>query len=158
MSGTELDPQEDQEQLDLLQVIDDLKKNTVPRDKYDGVINENRKLLQIIVDGSSSDEEIEETPIDIKALRKELFSGDKELNNLEYVEKILQLRKAILDGGGNDPFLPTGSHAHISRETIEKAENLGKVLQECVDFAKGDSGIFTAELQRRTNETPNYRR
>ena len=34
-------------------------------------------------------------------------------------------------------------------DDVKTAEKVAQVLQECVDYAEGDSAVFTNELQRR---------
>ena len=143
--------------VDYITAINEMKKTTVPKEKYEKLAEENKRLLESLVAGEKIEPK-EEEKIDVKALRKELYSGECELNNLEYVDKTLKLRKALIDAGERDPFLPIGDKVDITSETIEKAETVAQVLQECVDFAEGDSGIFTAELQRRTKDTMRYNR
>lgn len=52
--------------------------------------------------------------------------------------------------GKPDPFLPVGNQIAPTDDDIAAAERVAKVLQECVDYADGDSAVFTNELQRRT--------
>ena len=92
----------------------------------------------------------------IKELRSELFSEDNQMSNLEYVTKALQLRNAVIAEGGADPFLPIGPHVEITEELSAKAERSAQVFQECIDLARGDSGVFTAELQRRMRDLPYF--
>ena len=62
-----------------------------------------------------------------------------------------------MDAGHDDPFLPVGDKVRITNEMRDQAQNAADVFQECVDFARGDSGVFTAELQRRTKDVmPRY--
>lgn len=143
--------------VDYITAITEMKKTTVPKEKYEKLAEENKRLLESLVAGEKIEPK-EEEKIDVNALRKELYSGECELNNLEYVDKTLKLRKALIDAGERDPFLPIGDKVDITSETVEKAETVAQVLQECVDFAEGDSGIFTAELQRRTKDTMRYNR
>lgn len=143
--------------VDYITAINEMKKTTVPKEKYEKLAEENKRLLESLVAGEKIEPK-EEEKIDVNALRKELYSGECELNNLEYVDKTLKLRKALIDAGERDPFLPIGDKVDITSETVEKAETVAQVLQECVDFAEGDSGIFTAELQRRTKDTMRYNR
>ena len=143
--------------VDYISAINEMKKTTVPKEKYEKLAEENKRLLEALVAGEKIEPK-EEKKIDVNALRKELYSGECELNNLEYVDKTLKLRKALIDAGERDPFLPIGDKVDITSETVEKAETVAQVLQECVDFAEGDSGIFTAELQRRTKDTMRYNR
>lgn len=141
-SGEEMD-----ENVDYLEAINTLKETTVPKEQYSKLREENQRLLKALVNGEQIEVETE-TPVDVAELRKSLFNGDKELSNLEYVTKALELRKALIDKGERDPFLPVGSQITDTAEMISKAQNVADVLQECVDFAQGDSGIFTAQLQR----------
>lgn len=141
-SGEEID-----ENVDYLEAINTLKENTVPKEQYSKLREENKRLLEALVNGEQIEVETE-TPVDVAELRKSLFNGDKELSNLEYVTKALELRKALIEKGERDPFLPVGNQITDTAEMISKAQNVADVLQECVDFAQGDSGIFTAQLQR----------
>ena len=97
----------------------------------------------------------EEEPIDKDKLRKELgYYGDGcSLSNLDYWTKTLQLRKAIMDEGGRDPFLPYGQKIAPTAEDIEKANNVAAGIQELIEYADGDSSIFTNEFQRRVVDT-----
>lgn len=143
---------------DYIQTINDLKSNTVPKDQYQKLRSENKRLLDALVSGQQVDLPKTET-VNVNDLRKKLFTRDTDLSNLEYVETALQLRDALIESGERDPFLPFGEKVHETAEQHDKANRVAEVLKECVDFAEGDSGIFTAELQRRTKEVmPNRRR
>ena len=141
-SGEEMD-----ENVDYLEAINTLKETTVPKEQYSKLKEENKRLLEALVNGEQIEVETE-TPVDVAELRKSLFNDDKELSNLEYVTKALELRKALIEKGERDPFLPVGNQITDTADMISKAQNVADVLQECVDFAQDDSGIFTAQLQR----------
>ena len=134
-----------------IEALKEMKENSVERAAYDKLKSENKQLLDALVSGKDIEVKKEE-PIDIKQLRKDLFNSDKDLSNLEYVSKSLKLRKALIEKGERDPFLPYGDKVTVTADHYEQAENVANVLQDCVDFANGDSGIFTAELQRRTKD------
>ena len=51
--------------------------------------------------------------------------------------------------GKPDPFLPIGEQIMPTDQDIQTAQKVADVLQECVDYAEGDSAVFTNELQRR---------
>lgn len=110
------------------------------------------KAMNALVNGSQIDIK-EAEPVDKDKLRKELYCLEPNLSNLEYWDKTLQLRQAIIDEGGSDPFLPAGQKIAASAEDREKANNVAKIVQECIDYAQGDSSIFTTELNRRTVDT-----
>lgn len=136
------------------QYIDALKRmqeNTVPKEEYKKLQDENRKLLNAFVNGEQIEQPEEKaTEEDINALRKKLF--DSELNNLDYIDTTLKLRTALIDNGQQDPFLPSGSQVFPTADDIAAANRVADVMQECVDYADGDSGLFTQELMRRTND------
>lgn len=135
------------ENVDYIEAINKIKETHVPKEQYSKLREENKRLIDALVNGEQIEVQTE-TPVNVDELRKTLFNGDRELNNLEYVDTALKLRKALIEKGERDPFLPSGTHVNITADMIEKAQNVADVLQECVDFADGDSGIFTAQLQR----------
>lgn len=136
---------------DYVQAINELKANSVSKTEYSKLRAENKKLLDALVNGQQIDLPKEETP-DIAELRKKLFNKDGNLSNLEYVETTLKLREALIEAGERDPFLPYGDRVTVTAEMYDKAQAVADGLQECVDFADGDSGIFTAQLQRITKD------
>jgi uncharacterized protein YjhX (UPF0386 family) len=133
-----------------------MKQNSVDRSVYDKLKSENKQLLDALVNGKEIEISKEE-PVDIAKLRKDLFNKDGHMSNLEYVSNALKLRDALIEKGERDPFLPYGDKVNLTAEHYDKAEQVATVLRECVEFADGDSGIFTAELQRRTKDVmPRY--
>lgn len=141
---------------DYIEALKEMKQNSVTRESYDKLKSENKQLLDALVSGKEIEIKKEE-PVDIAKLRKDLFNKDKQLSNLEYVSSALKLRDALIERGERDPFLPYGDKVSLTAEHYEKAEQVATVLRECVEFADGDSGIFTAELQRRTKDSMPYR-
>lgn len=134
-----------------IEAIRKMKENSVSREAFEKVKKENKQLLDALVQGKEIEIKKEEKA-DIGQLRKELYNSDKQLSNLEYISKTLELRDALIERGERDPFLPYGEKVTITADQIEKAEAVATVLKECVEFADGDSGIFSAELQRRTKD------
>ena len=141
---------------DYIEALKEMKQNSVDRATYDKLKNENKQLLDALVNGKEIEMKKEE-PVDISKLRKDLFNKDKQMSNLDYVSSALKLRDALIERGERDPFLPYGDKVSLTAEHYEKAEQVATVLRECVEFADGDSGIFTAELQRRTKDSMPYR-
>lgn len=142
--------------IDYIEAIKEMKQNSVDRSVYDKLKSENKQLLDALVNGKEIEISKEE-PVDIAKLRKDLFNKDGHMSNLEYVSTALKLRDALIEKGERDPFLPYGDKVNLTAEHYDKAEQVATVLRECVEFAEGDSGIFTAELQRRTKDVmPRY--
>lgn len=137
--------------IDYIEAIKEMKQNLVERSAFDKLKSENKKLLDALVNGQQIEVPKEEKP-DVAELRKKLFNKDGNLSNLEYVETALKLRNALMDAGERDPFLPYGDRVTVTAEMYDQAQAVADGLQECVDFAEGDSGIFTAQLQRITKD------
>lgn len=135
---------------DYVAAIEELQKTTVSKESYEKVRAENKRLLDALVKGEKIEAPVS---VSVDELRKKLFGG-QELTNLDFVDTTLKLRSALIERGEPDPFLPIGDKVKTTADTYEAAQTVAQVLQECVDFAHGDSGIFTAELQRRTKDVP----
>ena len=145
----------------LAKALEEQKKNSVPKDKYDKLVEENKALVAQIINGegnADSGQVVAPEEADIKALREKLY-GPKcaELSNLEFCKTTLDLRKAVIAQEGYDPFLPYGEKIKPTAQDMEKANNVAEVLQQCIDEANGDSEIFTALLQSKTNnDSPSF--
>lgn len=134
---------------DYLEAIKSLKENSVDRSEYDKLKAENKKLIQAVVNGQEFEGEAKEEYRDVNVIRDELFNHEH--NNLEYIKLALELRNTLIAKGETDPFLPVGSQISPTADDAEKAEKVAQVYQECIDYADGDSALFTQELMRRTN-------
>lgn len=137
------------EEPDYVAAIAELKQNSVSKDKYDKLRDENNRLLNSLINGEQIEAPITDKP-DIQQLRNELFKEDNGLNNLQYIEKALQLRNALMEKGEPDPFLPVSHHAAPTNEEIATAEKVATIYRECLEYADGDNAVFTNELMRRT--------
>ena len=140
---------------DYLAAIKELKQNSVDRSEYDKLRAENKKLIDAVVNGQPGQEEpvvSKHSKEQIDELRNDLFNSPKELNNLEYVTKAMELREALMENGEPDPFLPVGKQISPTRDDLEGAEKVAQVYRECIDYAEGDSEVFTNELMRRTRD------
>lgn len=147
---TEEQTQETNETQKYLDEIKKLKDSTVSKEKYEKLMEENRNLLNTIVQGRE-EEEPEEDPVDLEALRKDLFSG-KEMTNLDYCRKALALRNETLKQTGKDIFVGQGHALTPTAEAYESAQRVADVMAECIEDCDGDPDVFTARLMARTND------
>ena len=131
---------------DYLAAINELKANSVDRQKYEELKAENKKLLDSIVNGTEVALPAAEKK-SIEELRANYLKEDQ--SNLDYISNALKLREALMAEGKPDPFLPLGEQILPTDEDVATANKVANVLQECVDYADGDSNVFTNELQRR---------
>ena len=140
---------------DYLAAIKELKENSVNRSEYDKLRAENKRLIDAVVNGQPGQEEqvvVKHSKEQIDDLRNDLFNSPKELNNLEFITKAMELREALMENGEPDPFLPVGKQISPTRDDIEGAEKVAQVYKECIEYAEGDSEVFTNELMRRTRD------
>jgi hypothetical protein len=136
---------------DYLTAIKELKQNSVDRSKYDELRAENKRLLDAVVNGQSVEVEETKPAVDIQELRHKVFSNDEQ-SNLEYVTNVLALRKALIESGAEDPFVPQGSQYNPTQADYEKATRVAKVLEEMVEASDGNPEIFRQEYQRRVKK------
>lgn len=141
---------------DYIEEIQKLKESTVPKDQYQKLLEDNKRLIQSLASGERGKVEGASAGATLEELRKKL-SNPEDMTNLEYVTAALELREKIMESGGDDPFLPNGSHARATAADREAAERVAAVMQECVDAADGNDGVFTAQLMARTYD-PQIRR
>lgn len=138
---------------DYIAQIKNLKENSVSKDDYNKLKADNKKLIEALANGTQLEGKVEpkiDAVENINNLRKKLFSKESNLDNLEYCDTALQLRDALIEKGMRDPFLPFGHNVVTTESDIETANRVATVMKECIDYADGDSDIFTNELQRRT--------
>ena len=132
---------------DYLAAIKELKQNTVDRAKYDKLKEENKKLLETVINGGEYSNGQEDSSVDIDELRKNVFDNP-DPTNLEYVTNVLALRDALIEEGYEDPFVPQGSQIVASEQDRLLAEKVANKLKEMVDKADGDPHVFRAEFNR----------
>ena len=140
---------------DYIAAIKELKENSVNRSEYDKLRAENKRLIDAVVNGQPGQEEqvlVKHSKEQIDDLRNDLFNSPRELNNLEFITKTMELREALMENGEPDPFLPVGKQISPTRDDIEGAEKVAQVYKECIEYAEGDSEVFTNELMRRTRD------
>ena len=138
---------------DYIDQIKKLKESSVSKDDYNKLKEDNKKLINALASGTQIEDAVGSKVSaveNINNLRTKLFSKGSNLSNLEYCDTALQLRDALIENGDRDPFLPFGHNVVITESDNESAERVASVLKECIDYADGDSDIFTNELQRRS--------
>ena len=141
---------------DYIGEIQKLRDSTVSKEDYERLRKENKRLISSLSKGETITQ-LAPKP-DINELRKRVFDNEHQ-SNLEYWGAVLELRDAVIDSGAPDPFLPQGHKVVPTTEDIECANRVAAVVKECIDYADGDSQLFTNELMRRTVEVaPTNRR
>ena len=145
--------------VEMAKALKELRENSVSKEDYAKLEEENKQLVAQIINGEGGGNG-QPTPeqVDIKALREELY-GPKgaDLSNLDFWKKTLQLRTAVIEQEGYDPFIPHGAKIKPNEQDVERAEAVAKTVQECIDKSEGSSEVFTALLQQETaNDSPSF--
>lgn len=139
------------EEIDYIAQINELKRNSVPVDQYNKLVGENKKLLNTLVNNGQMAAEDVASKASIEELRTKLF--DSYNTNLTYIETALELRDRLIEEGYEDPFVPQGKRISATREDYDLADKVAEGFRACIEYANGDSEIFTQELQRITQDT-----
>lgn len=152
---------EETDNVALAKALKEARENSVSKEEYEKLQEENKRLVSEIINGeggAGNGQTITPEQVDIKALREQLYGPkSSELSNLEIWKKTLELRSAVIAQEGYDPFLPYGEKIKPTAQDMEKANNVATVVQECIDESNGDSEIFTALLQSKTNnDSPSF--
>lgn len=141
--------QEQEQDTNYIEIINDMKKNMVSREEFSKVKKENKQLLDALVNNKqinvSGEQNLKKADI-----IKSMMSGN--LNNLQYAQAALNLRKVCMDAGEQDPFLPQSHNYTPTADDVASAEKVAEAFQNAIDYANGDSGVFTNELMRVTRD------
>lgn len=141
--------------VDYVAALNAMKQNSVSKSQYDKLKQENKRLLDAIVNGTELETGSEAT-LTIDELRKKTF--DSNASNLDFWKNALKLRERLIEEGKPDPFVPTGKSVSANQIDYDGAERLAAGIQSCIDYANGDSQLFTNELQRITKDVMPMRR
>lgn len=133
---------------DYIEAIKELKENTVPKEQFEKVQEEKKKLLNALLNDNRVDsqsepkESVENLQNDLRTLKKELAVAQEQgMSNLEYVSKALKFRQKAIALGLQDPFLPNSPMGPDDND-IKTAQKVADKLQECVDEANGNPAVF----------------
>lgn len=138
---------------DYIEQIQRLKDTSVSKDDYNKLKADNKRLIDALANGTSVEGKVEPKTSAVEKInecRKKLFGKGSNLDNLEYCKTAVELRDALIENGDRDPFLPFGHNVVTTDSDYETTERVSNIMKECIDYADGDSDIFTNELQRRT--------
>ena len=139
---------------DYIAVIQELRQNTVSKDDYNKLKDENKKLFNALATNQKI--EVEAPPHkELNELRADVRNAE---TTLDGIKASLALRDEVKRLTGEDVFVPKGSKVIATDEDIATAERVASTLQGLVDDAEGDPEIFAKELQRIMVDTIPVRR
>lgn len=137
---------EDGNTQDYIAALKELKENTVSRDSYLKLKEENKKLINSLAAGETISMDAAPAKKDVSELMKTVVSD--RATNLEVWTAALDLREQMIERGDKDPFLPTGHNIQATVDDIASVERVVEGITNCIDIADGNADVFNAELQR----------
>ena len=145
---TEVEVNETQKYID---TINQLKASTVSKEQYDKLRDENKTLLESLVNGKST--ETSSTEETSKPSAKELSSILNKMSksgttNLEYIATSLQYRDAYIEEFGTDPWCLTGKDSQPTTQDYIDMEEQAQGLKQLVEIADGNNEVFQREFTR----------
>jgi len=140
---------------DYVEAVKSLKESSVPKEQFDKMVEENKTLMNAILNGNVATEkkDVQEIDVDdrINELRRDIFG--RGLNNLEYWEKTLELRDLIKEQDpNNDIFVASNSQITPTDFDYQCAERVADVVSDCIEKCEGNSSVFTTLLLNRTKD------
>jgi hypothetical protein len=131
--------------------INELKRNTVSREAYDRIKEENRTLLSNIVSGAGvkQDAENAEPVISTSDLIKNTYLHNNMGSDIATVKNMLEIRERLMANGGRDPWVGGGNNLIASDKQYQptqadyaEAERQAEALKHCLEMANGDEALF----------------
>ncbi len=145
---TEVEVNETQKYID---TINNLKATTVSKAQYDKLRDENKSLLESLVNGktmeSSSTEEASKPSARELSDKLNKMSKDGTLN-LATITTSLQYRDAYIEEFGQDPWCLTGKDSQPTTQDYLDMEETAQGLKQLVEIANGSQEVFQREFTR----------
>lgn len=135
---------------DYLANLQALKDNTVSKDEYAKLVADNKRLAQALANGDfgSHEESAKKQIISVDEAKAKLFNVTRK-TDLQLFTEVLDLRDAVLNEGGNDPFLNVDpDHIPTEQEKLD-ADRIANNIRDAINYADGDPSIFRTEMMRR---------
>ena len=130
-------------EFDLLNEVKKLKETSVPKEEYDKLLAEKKKLLRDFVNGVGQENKADD-PVDLNEVRKNLFTDKVEdLSNRDFWKNVITLRKERLEKEGVDIFLPKGEKTRYSRDDYEKANALADTVESMLNDSEENPQLFS---------------
>lgn len=153
-----------------IDAIRDLKANSVSKDRYNKLVEENKNLLNSLVNGEQLAAANPQSMQEVRTL-KDIMDDQKSCasknDQCGYIKHALEFREKLLEETGEDCFVSRGANVTPTEESYRNAQKVADIYKECLDYANGDDKALINELQRRMIDSPianmrninqNYRR
>lgn len=142
---------EDQEEQSAADIIAELRANTVPKNKYERLEQENKKLMRAIANGEEVQVEAPKTPEEINKQR-ETFLKENNAGPVKFWTDFLEVREYDIEHNKRDPMKGFGKMYIPNEEEDMWMDRVADVVSQCLEIADGDDIVFSNELNRRIND------
>ena len=137
-----------------ISAINEMRNNSVSRDKYNKLKEDNRQLLDALINGG----QIEVPTAEEKKSAQELVNEFRELAgrkkgkplDVEFSEKLIEMRDAFLEETGDDLFLPSNP----TDVDYKNAQDVEAFFRTCLEAADGNNDVYEREMSRHLVEYP----
>lgn len=133
-------------------IITEMRQNTVPKDKYNKVMEENQKLMRALANGETVQVEAPKKPTALE-LHNE-WANREGKSSIQIAKDTLALRDAMIEEGMRDPFLPNGKDFVPEAQDLKDTEDVAALLQWSIDNADANSGVFNSLFASKLIDTP----
>lgn len=127
-----------------IEAMAQLKANSVSKEKYEKLEQENQQLINALKEGSQIEMVSDEEKPSLKDLAEVVSSEQFEVTNMEGWKKALEYRKAAIEAGMRDPFLPTSRDYAYNEADNARAQLIADTLENIISQANGNPDIFNA--------------
>lgn len=150
MDTEKMNDQQLTEEPDYIQVIQELRENSVSKEEYDKLKEENKKLFNALATGETIQVENQAPKKTLDELRQDVANAE---SSLDGIKASLALRKAVMEETGEDIFVAKGSKILATDEDILNAEKVATVFQQWVDESNDNPLTFARIMEANIVDT-----
>lgn len=127
-----------------IDVINSMKANSVSKEQYAKLEAENAQLIEALKSGNQVEMISEEDKPSLKDLASTISDENFEVTNMEGWRAALDYRKAAIENGLRDPFLPNSRDYTVKPEDSARAQQIADTLEKILDESNGNPDMFNA--------------
>ena len=138
-----------------IEAIREMKANSVSRDSYNKLKEDNKQLLEALINGGQ---------IDIPTAEEQTISAQEAIDNFhqlagrkkgkpldyQFTAELLKMRDIVLEEKGEDVFLPSNP----TDADYRNAADVEAFLSYLVEVSDGNNEVFEREMNRHLVEYP----
>ena len=127
-----------------IDVINSMKANSVSKEQYAKLQEENAQLIEALKSGNQVEMISEENKPSLKDLANTISDENFEVTNMEGWKTALEYRKAAIENGLRDPFLPNSRNYTCKPEDSARAQQIADTLEKILEESNGNPDMFNA--------------